>query len=88
MAGLANGDGVDDIIDQAADGIKKLIAAYRDEKTAYPSVPDLDNAPSYNDYLHLARFDEWKADGFGDLFGDGSRDNRDNRDDKEQDNPS
>jgi ATP-dependent helicase/nuclease subunit B len=54
--------GIDELIDQARAGMKRLIDAYRDPTTGYPSVPDLDYAPDYNDYLHLARFDEWKGD--------------------------
>ena len=50
----------------ALEGLRRLVAAYDDESTAYLSVPNPGRATRYNDYLHLARVQEWSASGAGD----------------------
>ena len=47
-------------------GLQRLVAAYDDETTAYLSVPNPRRTMRYNDYLHLARVQEWSASGAGD----------------------
>ncbi len=47
------------LIEQALNGLKELIAYFNDEGTPYPSCPDPKNRPRYNDYEHLARLQEW-----------------------------
>ena len=37
------------------------VVVFFDEKTPYYSIPNLDNAPRFNDYEHLARVKEWAA---------------------------
>ena len=59
----------DDAMQMAAaalDGLQRLVAAYDDESTAYLSVPNPGRAGRFNDYLHLARVQEWSASGAGD----------------------
>lgn len=45
----------------ALDRLKDLIDAYDDQKTPYLATPDTSVSLRYNDYEHLARFDEWAA---------------------------
>ncbi len=59
----------DDVMQMAAaalDGLRRLVAAYDDPATAYLSVPNPGRAGRFNDYLHLARVQEWSASGAGD----------------------
>jgi len=48
-------------IENAQDGINHLIDLFFDKDTPYYSIPNLDNAPRFNDYEHLARVKEWAA---------------------------
>ncbi|MBI1259483.1 MAG: double-strand break repair protein AddB [Chloroflexi bacterium] len=45
----------------ARQGLIKLVRAFRDENTPYYSLPRPDKAPTYQDYAHLARVQEWAA---------------------------
>ena len=47
------------LIDEAADGVARLIAHFDDPATAYLPVPLPEIAPSRSDYDHLARAAEW-----------------------------
>ena len=49
------------LIGLALDGLRRLIAAFADERTAYPAVPNPGFAPEYSDYRHLERVDEWSG---------------------------
>ena len=44
-------------------GLIKLIDTYDDPATPYPSRPRPAFAPTYDDYEHLARIQEWSAGG-------------------------
>jgi ATP-dependent helicase/nuclease subunit B len=57
---LDDGD-TDATIDEAADGVRELIARFDDEATAYASIPRPDKAPTFSDYAHLARIKEWSG---------------------------
>lgn len=48
-------------IESAEIGIKSLINVFYNQQTPYYSIPNLDNAPRFNDYEHLARVKEWTA---------------------------
>ncbi len=45
----------------AREGLEKLIAAFDRPETPYPARPNPETAPTYSDYLHLARVKEWGA---------------------------
>ena len=49
----------DTLAKQALERLIDLINTYDDEKTPYLSTPDTSVSLKYNDYDHLARFDEW-----------------------------
>ena len=51
----------DKLADEALDRLKDLIDAYDDPATPYLATPDTSVSLKYNDYDHLARFDEWAA---------------------------
>ena len=42
-------------------GLISLIQTYQNEDTAYIAIPNLNNAPRFNDYEHLERVKEWAA---------------------------
>lgn len=52
---------VDKAIASAEEGIRNLVSIFFDKDTPYYSIPNLDNAPRFNDYEHLARVKEWAA---------------------------
>ncbi|MEZ5847321.1 MAG: double-strand break repair protein AddB [Geminicoccaceae bacterium] len=52
---------VEALVENARDGLDRLIAWYRDPQNGYPAVPRPEIAPTYNDYEHLARIDEWRG---------------------------
>lgn len=54
-------ENVEETLQAAHSGLIALIEAFRDKNTAYLSLPELDKAPRYNDYEHLARVKEWVA---------------------------
>lgn len=54
---------VADLAAAAKAGLIKLIDTYDDPATPYPSRPRPAFAPTYDDYEHLARIQEWSAGG-------------------------
>ena len=48
-----------ELTDDALNRLKDLINAYDDESMPYYATPDTSLSLAYNDYEHLARFDEW-----------------------------
>ena len=50
-------------IEEARDGIARLIAAFDKADTPYLARPRPDRAPRYSDYAHLARVKEWSEAG-------------------------
>jgi ATP-dependent helicase/nuclease subunit B len=49
----------DTAIEEALDGLRRLVEAFNDPDTAYTPVPRPEHQPRYNDYAHLARLKEW-----------------------------
>lgn len=49
------------LADEALERLKDLINTYDDERTPYLATPDTSVSLQYNDFDHLARFDEWAA---------------------------
>ena len=51
-----------ELVDEAADGLSRLIKAFESADTPYYSLPDLSAAPpeAWQDYAHLARVAEWE----------------------------
>ncbi len=47
----------------AHEGLTRLIATFDDPNTPYEARPNPDMAPTYSDYLHLARVKEWISAG-------------------------
>jgi ATP-dependent helicase/nuclease subunit B len=47
------------LLQAAEEGIKKLFEIYLDENTAYIICPNNEQKPSYNEYEHLERLEEW-----------------------------
>ena len=47
--------------DEAYSGVQRLIEHFADPSTAYVPVPRPEIAPSFNDYDHLSRIDEWRG---------------------------
>ncbi len=50
-----------DTIDIVLEGLKNLIAVFRELDTPFYAVPDTSNAPRFNDYEHVSRLKEWAA---------------------------
>ncbi len=48
------------IVDTKA-GLLNLITTYQNPDTSYLAIPDLNNAPRFNDYAYLERIKEWAA---------------------------
>lgn len=44
---------------KALEGLKRMVLLFEEEKTPYPACPLLAKGLKYNDYEHLARFQEW-----------------------------
>ncbi len=51
----------DDLSEQALAGLRRLIAAFDDERTAYVCRPRPEIAPLFSDYIHLARVPGWAS---------------------------
>lgn len=49
----------DSLAKKTVERLKDLLNIYDDEKTPYLATPDTSVSLKYNDYDHLARFDEW-----------------------------
>ena len=54
---------LEELIEEAEDGLLKLIEAFDNPATPYRSRPAPEHAPRYSDYEHLARVKEWSAAG-------------------------
>ncbi|CCQ72589.1 double-strand break repair protein AddB [Magnetospira sp. QH-2] len=54
------------LIQEALEGLHKLVGTYQFPEAAYPSIPRPDVAPRYSDYEHLARRREWATSDVGD----------------------
>jgi len=52
---------IDELIDKTQENLVNLIDSFDDESVPYYSLPNLDNAPRYNDYEYLARVKEWSV---------------------------
>lgn len=52
---------LDETIDIVLEGLKSLIAVFRDLDTPFYAIPDTNNAPRFNDYEHVSRLKEWAA---------------------------
>ncbi len=52
---------LDETIDIVLEGLKNLIAVFRELDTPFYAVPDTSNAPRFNDYEHISRLKEWAA---------------------------
>jgi ATP-dependent helicase/nuclease subunit B len=59
-ASVLDGD-IREIARIAREGLEQLIAAFDDPGTGYEAQPNPEYAPTYSDYLHLARVKEWAA---------------------------
>jgi ATP-dependent helicase/nuclease subunit B len=55
------GDAVRAAVDNAANGLEALIAAYDDPAMPYFSLPDPERKPRFQDYAQLARVQEWSV---------------------------
>jgi ATP-dependent helicase/nuclease subunit B len=51
------------LIDEAVQGLRRLIARFDDPATPYRAVPWPEKAQRYSDYDHLARVKEWSVAG-------------------------
>lgn len=55
-------EAINDLVQQAEDGLKKLVETFRDENIPFYSLPDETRklpAQEYQNYAHLARVKEW-----------------------------
>ena len=50
---------LEQIAEEAREGLLALVASFDNPDTPYNAVPDSDRAPRFNDYAHLARIAEW-----------------------------
>ncbi len=55
------GKDIDALAQSALLGLTELVARYADPDTPYLSQPDSSHAPSWSDYVHLARVLEWSS---------------------------
>ncbi len=54
-------DETQNAIEETKIGLINLITTYQDPETPYLAIPDLNNAPRFNDYAYLERVLEWAA---------------------------
>ena len=52
---------IKEIIETTKQGLLNLISIFEEENTPYYAIPNLDNAPRFNDYMHLERVKEWAS---------------------------
>ncbi len=52
-------EGFGDVVDRHFAGVQRLLSAFREDKTGYPSRPFPKFAKRYGDFDHLARVREW-----------------------------
>jgi ATP-dependent helicase/nuclease subunit B len=57
---------LDDLIDEARDGLTRLVHAFDNPETPYACRPKPAFAPGFDDYEHLARVREWSSPASGD----------------------
>lgn len=57
------GAGIEDMVADAEEGLRRLVACFDDPATPYRSQPHADAKPQYSDYEHLARVKEWGVSG-------------------------
>lgn len=62
LIALKNEDGLRDVIESTAQGFRDLLETYARPDTPFACRPDPGRAPRFDDYKHLARFDEWAHD--------------------------
>ncbi len=48
------------LIDDARQGLLRLLTYFDQAETAYPCLADRPDAPKHNDYVHLQRLEEWQ----------------------------
>lgn len=65
MISLSSEPDIAQAAETARDMVQSLIAAFDDERTPYLSQPRAAFTPAFNDYEHLARTQEWTAQGEG-----------------------
>jgi ATP-dependent helicase/nuclease subunit B len=58
----AKASSAEDLIREALEGLKELVAAFDNPATAYEARPHPAYVPRYSDYLHLARVKEWSGE--------------------------
>lgn len=56
-----NQEETETLSDEALERLKDLINTYDDPQTPYLATPDVSVSLQYNDFDHLARFDEWAS---------------------------
>lgn len=54
-------DGVGDLLQDTEEALQNLVRVFDDGDVPYLSLPRSDKLPRFNDYLHLARVQEWAA---------------------------
>ncbi|MBQ3696099.1 MAG: PD-(D/E)XK nuclease family protein [Alphaproteobacteria bacterium] len=54
-----NASELEDLIQKSKNGLFDMVRAFRSEKTPYEVCPIPSQAPTYDDYAHLARRQEW-----------------------------
>lgn len=59
---------IENALHNAEEGLINLIQEFDKQETCYLAIPNLDNAPTYNDYAHLERVKEWAALGENDTM--------------------
>ena len=59
------GKDVEDLIQLASEGLRRLVAAFEDPSTPYRARPRPRHAARFGDFDHLARIAEWSLDGGG-----------------------
>lgn len=53
------GEDVDNAVQIVEEGLMALLREFQDPSTPFHCVPDMNNAPAYNDFEHLSRLKEW-----------------------------
>ncbi len=54
-------ENMEELIENTRKNLSILIDEFQSELTPYYAIPDLNNAPRFNDYKHLARVQEWAS---------------------------
>lgn len=61
ITSLKDKEKIQSALDHASYGLRQLIQTFDSPETPYIAIPNLDNAPAYNNYAHLERIKEWAA---------------------------